>query len=135
MSQNVTDLTSEQNQAIDLLISGKTTGDIAQTLGIHRRTLWRWRQLPAFQQVYRELQTRRQEEMRELTAETLRLTLTALHLEAQHCVEHSWNRLEKAGTLLKLLRNEPLIAPIPHNPESMVSILVEALEGNYSHSP
>lgn len=130
MSQNVTDLSPEQNQAIDLLISGKAVGDIAEELGVHRRTLWRWRQLPEFQQTLRELQTRRHEEMRELTADILHLTLTALHSEAKSIVTDSWNRLEKAGIMLKLLRNEPLIAPIPHNPETMISIMSDMLKAD-----
>ena len=41
-------LSERQHAAVTLLISGKTYTAVADELGIDRRTLWEWRQLPAF---------------------------------------------------------------------------------------
>lgn len=109
MHQNVTDLSAEQHQAIDLLVAGQTISNIAETLGIHRQTLWRWRQNPEFQRIYRQLRAQRIEEIRDLTGETVRLALSVLHREMQSVQQSGWhNRLEKAALVLKILRNEPL---------------------------
>lgn len=41
-------LTERQHAAVALLVSGKTYSAVAEELGIDRRTLWEWRQTPAF---------------------------------------------------------------------------------------
>jgi transposase-like protein len=38
------ELTSQQQKAIELLLSGERESKVAEELGIHRSTLWRWRQ-------------------------------------------------------------------------------------------
>ncbi len=111
MSHNVTDLTPEQEQAIDLYISGKSTGDIANTLGIHRRTVWRWRQLPAFKQLARELQQRRQEEIRERFTEVMRLAFVSLERTLKHAEDpKSCNPIATALDVIKLMHSVPLLA-------------------------
>lgn len=109
MQQNVTDLTSEQQQAIDLYLAGKSTGNIAKELGIHRQTLWRWQQIPAFQQAYREVLSAHHEEIRDLTRETIQLAIEALREEMLALKKSTHNRVDRAGTVLRLLRNEPLL--------------------------
>ena len=43
------DLTAQQNQALTLLITGRSIPEIAQELGLHRSTVWRWSREPAFE--------------------------------------------------------------------------------------
>ena len=38
----------QQQQALALLVGGKSVDEISETLDIHRTTLWRWRQHPDF---------------------------------------------------------------------------------------
>ena len=38
----------QQQQALALLVGGKSVDEISETLDIHRTTLWRWRQQPDF---------------------------------------------------------------------------------------
>ena len=45
----------QQELAIIALISGRTPSVVAEDLKISRATLWRWQQLPAFQERWREL--------------------------------------------------------------------------------
>ena len=41
-------LTANQNKALALLATGQSVEEISNSLGIHRSTLWRWRQDPQF---------------------------------------------------------------------------------------
>ena len=41
-------LTANQNKALALLATGQSVEEISNFLGIHRSTLWRWRQEPQF---------------------------------------------------------------------------------------
>ena len=41
-------LTANQNKALALLATGQSVEEISNLLGIHRSTLWRWRQDPQF---------------------------------------------------------------------------------------
>jgi len=41
-------LTANQNKALALLATGQSIEEISNSLGIHRSTLWRWRQDPQF---------------------------------------------------------------------------------------
>ena len=41
-------LTANQNKALALLATGQSVEEISNSLGIHRSTLWRWRQEPQF---------------------------------------------------------------------------------------
>ena len=38
----------QQQQALSLLVSGKSVDEISEELDIHRTTLWRWRKQPDF---------------------------------------------------------------------------------------
>jgi hypothetical protein len=41
-------LTERQRRAIGLLVAGKTQAAVAQELGVNPRTIWEWKQDPAF---------------------------------------------------------------------------------------
>jgi transposase-like protein len=41
-------LTEQQQQAAELVATGRTLGDVAATVGVDRSTLFRWRRLPDF---------------------------------------------------------------------------------------
>jgi hypothetical protein len=45
-------LTLQQHQAAALLLAGKGVQGVADELGVHRSTVWAWRQLPTFQAFY-----------------------------------------------------------------------------------
>ncbi|MFZ4541907.1 MAG: helix-turn-helix domain-containing protein [Rickettsiales bacterium] len=64
MQQNASDLTPEQAQAIELLLSGHTPCRIAQSMGLHRATIYRWRQLATLQALEHQLEQRRRDELR-----------------------------------------------------------------------
>ena len=41
-------LNAQQQQTLGLLATGLRIEEIAETLGVHRSTIWRWRQDPKF---------------------------------------------------------------------------------------
>jgi hypothetical protein len=41
-------ITQRQRRALDLLVDGATTGELAKALHVDRATVWRWTQDPAF---------------------------------------------------------------------------------------
>ena len=41
-------LNAQQQQTLGLLATGLRIEEIAETLGVHRSTIWRWRQEPEF---------------------------------------------------------------------------------------
>jgi transposase-like protein len=52
---DATQLSSQQQQAAEMLAAGKPVAEVAQTIGVDRATVWRWRQLPEFQEHMNEL--------------------------------------------------------------------------------
>lgn len=132
MQQNVTDLTQEQHQAIDLLILGKSISCIAEELNIRRETLWRWRKLPAFQQLQRDLRERRREEMHELTSDIVYLALKGLRNELQYVHNSSYGgRLPAAVAALRLFKDTPLLTPM----ETSVTMVEEGDDASLAPSP
>lgn len=106
----VTDLTPQQAQAIDLLLSGMAPSNVAQELGIHRQTLWRWRQIPAFAQLQREWQQQRQEEMRERFSEVMRLAFVSLERELKLAEDpRKYNPIETALNVIRLMHSVPVL--------------------------
>jgi len=53
-SENFRQLTSKQERALLLTLEGKTTRDIAQSLGMSERTVYQWTLNPEFQKQLRE---------------------------------------------------------------------------------
>jgi hypothetical protein len=49
-------LPPNQTLALELLASGARTSDVAATLGVHRATVWKWQQEPAFEQAILSIQ-------------------------------------------------------------------------------
>ena len=48
-------LTEQQKQAARLLWEGERIGDIAQAVGVHRSTVWRWEQKRGFWREYKRI--------------------------------------------------------------------------------
>lgn len=129
MYQNVTDLSPEQNQAIDLLMAGHTPCNIADQLGVHRQTLWRWRKLPAFQQVQRELLARRRDEMRDEIREIMRLSMVALRRELVDAENPKrYNPIATALNTLRLIQNVPLFVELADAPTPVALEAAEELQ-------
>lgn len=81
-------------------------------LDIHRRTLWRWRQLPAFQAALSEQQEQRREEMRERVTEIIRLSLLALERELRKAENPRWQPpIETAIKVLRIAQPATVLAP------------------------
>jgi len=47
--QNASRLTPAQQRAVLLLAAGRRVCEVAEAVGVDRTTLWRWREIPAFQ--------------------------------------------------------------------------------------
>jgi hypothetical protein len=47
-AQRSATLTPQHRRAIELLVTGRDVTDVARALDVHRVTVWRWTQLPAF---------------------------------------------------------------------------------------
>lgn len=56
MPESEHEITPAQVSAITMLVAGHAYGDIAERLGIDPKTLWRWRQDPAFARALKEAQ-------------------------------------------------------------------------------
>ena len=72
-------LNAQQQQTLGLLATGLRIEEIAETLGVHRSTIWRWRQEPEFVAQWnqilvdtREEQTRSLLELQQEAIEALR---------------------------------------------------------------
>ena len=110
------ELTDQQHQAIELFATGQKPRCIAETLNIRRETLWRWRQLPEFQQAYRERQQLRREETRDQIAEIVRLALASITRELADAENpKKYNPFKDALNVLTFLRNEQLMHDNPIN--------------------
>ena len=107
-------LTDQQQQAIMLIASGKQLSDIAKTLDVRRKTLWRWRQLPEFRNAYHERQQWLRAEMTEQMAEVMRLSLKALERDLARVDDPKrMNPLETAFSVLKLMQPAQLLSAPP----------------------
>ncbi len=100
------ELTDQQREAIELFTSGKKLGCIAETLNIRRETLWRWRQLPEFQQAHQEMKQLRREELREQVEDLVRLSFTVITRELTREDSHFHRDRQLAASLniLKMLQ-------------------------------
>ena len=74
-------LSRREECAVDLVLRGMRTAEIAAELGVQRSTVWRWQQKPSFQ---RALQERRKRSTTEATE-----VVSGLALEASHGGDHA----------------------------------------------
>jgi hypothetical protein len=97
---DLNDLNERQRAAIELLVLGQATGMAAKRLGIDRKTLFNWRQQPAFQ---RELRRRRDELCSEAGERIRGMLHPALDvLDEQLHDPYDRARFRAANTILKL---------------------------------
>jgi len=55
-------LNAQQQQTLSLLVTGKRVEEIAEKIGVHRSTIWRWRQDPEFIAQWNQILTDTREE-------------------------------------------------------------------------
>lgn len=115
-------LSVEQQNAIDLLVTGKTDQDCAEAVGVHRTSVSRWRLYdPAFQAA---LNARRQE-VWGASADKLR-SLVPKALDTLATAMEGGNVLA-AVTIVKAAALDKLPPPAgPTDPDELMAALVEA---------
>ena len=116
-------LTPRQETAVELLLAGKSDAATAETLGIHRTTIARWRAAhPAFQA---EL-ARRRAELYGAATERLR-SLVPKALDVLQAGLDGDDRLPTAHAVLKMAGFDKLAAP-PSVPDDAETIVVGLLQ-------
>jgi len=98
-------LSSKQEKAVALVLSGKHDGEIATLIGVARKTVNRWRN---HDDGFRAALARQREAMREETADALQgLTAKATRVLAEAMEdENAHVRLKAAGLVLKLCERQ-----------------------------
>ena len=84
-------LNAQQQQALGLLTTGLRIEEIAETLGVHCSTIWRWRQDPEFIAQWNQILTDTREEQ----------TRSLLELQ-QEAIEALWGCLRSANDMVRL---------------------------------
>src|SRR4051794_12958967 len=93
-------LTDRQQAAIELLLLGKPTGEIAKAVGVDRRSLYNWRQDGDFRD---ELDRRRRELWRDAADRLAALVHPALDVLEKHLGDrYDRARFRAAATILRL---------------------------------
>jgi DNA-binding CsgD family transcriptional regulator len=121
-SQAPRPLTVQQLNAIDLLLLGKSDGEVAQTLGLHRETIWQWRHNRVL--FVAELNRRRCElfvgAQRRLLSLVHRAIDTLEAAIAEGSIKDAWELLRATGIYGATLIQEPT------NPEDLLDHWVES---------
>ena len=84
-------LNAQQQQTLGLLATGLRIEEIAETLGVHRSTIWRWRQDPEFIAQWNQILTDTREEQ----------TRSLLELQ-QEAIEALRSRLRSENDIVRL---------------------------------
>ena len=84
-------LNAQQQQTLGLLATGKRVEEIAEKIGVHRSTIWRWRQDPEFIAQWNQILTDTREEQ----------TRSLLELQ-QEAIEALWGCLRSANDMVRL---------------------------------
>lgn len=92
-------LTPQQYQALSLLASGQRTDAVAETVGIHRTTLWRWRRDPSFVAAWNQVMAEVQDEQRRSLLDLQREALQTL----RSCMLSSRNEMVRLRAALTVL--------------------------------
>lgn len=98
-------LTEAQKRAAQLMFDAYPIGKIAEEIGVHRATIWRWRRLPAFQREYdrilnRFLKDKRAETMRQIREERIAYHKTPEYKAKQRRVYEARRKLKKLSEQL-----------------------------------
>ena len=72
-------LTEAQKRAAQMLFDAEPIGKIAEELGVHRATVWRWRRRKDFQREYLRIESRFLKDKREQTLRQIREERIAYH--------------------------------------------------------
>lgn len=92
-------LTDLQRKAAQLIFDGAKIGDIAAQIGIHRATLWRWRQQRSFQ---RELNRICDEWTRNMRRQTIKEIRSSLEYRQEKAARRKlpklWKAIDEAGS-------------------------------------
>jgi hypothetical protein len=92
-------LNDRQLLAMSMMLAGKPDGEIVKAVGVHRRTLWRWRR---YDDDFRSELLRRREALCEEAGDRLRALLApALDVMEQHLFDrYDRNRFRAASAVL-----------------------------------
>ena len=98
-------LTEAQKRAAQLMFDAYPIGKIAEEIGVHRATIWRWRRLPAFQREYerilnRFLKDKRAETMRRIREERIAYHKTPEYKEKRRKAYEARRKLKKLSEQL-----------------------------------
>ncbi len=114
MEPKVTDVTPQQQQAIELFARGQPVGTIAEALGIGRKTLWQWRQQPHFMAALQQRRAQQYDFMREQSNELIRLALLSIERELKLAEDPKMcNPLDAAFKLLRFASTHGLMQEVP----------------------
>jgi len=120
MGQNATSkLTAEQLNCIDLLVTGLTDQVVADTIGVSRTSIWRWKQERQFEAALdarrKELWAGCQDRLRALLPRALDVLEEALEGGGKSALRAALKVVDVAGLgkagLWKRARNEPRFIP------------------------
>ena len=98
-------LTEAQKRAAQLMFDAYPIGKIAEEIGVHRATIWRWRRLPAFQReldriLNRFLKDKRAETMRRIREERIAYHKTPEYKAKQRRAYEARRKLKKLSEQL-----------------------------------
>ena len=113
-----TGISAPQLRAIEMLLSGMPVTQIAQKMGIDRKTLYEWRKNPVFQAEYNR---RRMEASDAMDQRLRRLSDKAVDIVEKHLSEGS---LQAATALLKLVAAMPRPA-LEADPHKILKGMIE----------
>lgn len=98
-------LTEAQKRAAQLMFDAQPIGKIAEEIGVHRATIWRWRKRPAFQReleriTNRFLKDKRAEVLRQIRAERIAYKKSPEYKEKQRKANAARRKLKKLSAQL-----------------------------------
>lgn len=119
-------LTHDQLQAVQMLVSGTTLRQIAHTVNVSERTVQRWAKLPAFKVLLKDLRQQARTKTVEKLEKELSVTLEEIAEEHLRCHRMAREMAEKA---LEILSSKEVEDVSPRTLAAWSQMLARHIEG------